>query len=254
MIDLHAHILFDIDDGPETLYESMRLCEMGVDYGIDRIAATSHLYQPEDVDAFVHRRNERILRLREEIDKRGLQLRIYPGAEVFVDDSIYTAKDLDKVTLNNSRYLLVEFEFHDVSPRRLVRYVDTIFGMDLVPIIAHPERYSFLQADFGLIDFLVQRGALFQVNADSLAGLNGFEEFDLAYRMVRHHAASFIATDAHSHLGRANDLLRMIRSFPPDIPRETLDYMLYTAPSHVLANKELPHIHRSELRRRRYDG
>ena len=50
------------------------------------------------------------------------------------------------------------------------------------------------------------------------------------------------------------DLLRMIRSFPPDIPRESLDYMLNTAPRHVLANKDLPHIHRSDLRRRRYDG
>ena len=254
MIDLHAHILFDIDDGPETLYESMRLCEMGVEYGIDRIAATSHLYDPGEIASFVHRRNDRILRLREAIEKRGLPLKISPGAEVFVDDSIYTAKNLDKVTLNNSRYLLVEFDFHDVSARRLIRYVDTIFSMDLVPVIAHPERYGFLRADFGLVDFLVQRGVIFQVNADSLAGLTGFEEFDMAYRMVRHNAASIIATDAHSHLGRANDLLRMIRSFPPDIPRESLDYMLYTAPFHVLADKELPHIHRSDLRRRRYDG
>ena len=254
MIDLHAHVLFDVDDGPETMYESMRLCEMGVEYGIDRIAATPHLYDPGEIADFVRLRNDRILRVREEIEKRGLPLRLYPGAEVFVDDSIYTAKHLDKVTLNNSRYLLVEFEFHDVSPRRLIRYVDTIFSMELVPIIAHPERYSFLQADPGLVDFLVQRGALFQVNADSLAGLTGFEEFDLAYRMVRHHAASFIATDAHSHLGRSNDLLRMIRSFPPDIPRETLDYMLYTAPYHVLANKDLPHIRRTNLRRHRYDG
>ncbi len=254
MIDLHSHILYDIDDGPETMYESMRLCEMGVEYGIDRIAATSHLYNPEEIGEFVHNRNERILRLREQIDKRGLQLRIYPGAEVFVDDSIYTAQHLDKVTLNNSRYLLVEFEFRDVSARRLIRYIDTIFKMDLVPIVAHPERYSFLQADLGLVDFLVQRGVIFQVNADSLAGLTGFAEFDLAYRMVRHNAASIIATDAHSHLGRANDLLRMIRSFPPDIPRESLDYMLYTAPFHVLANKDLPRIRRTELRRRRYDG
>lgn len=254
MIDLHSHVLYDIDDGPDTMYESMRLCETGVEYGIDGIVATPHLPDPDEVDSFVRRRNDRVLRVREEIAKRELPLRLYAGAEVYVEDSIYTAKGLDKVTINNSRYLLVEFDFHDVSPRRLVRYVDTIFSMDLVPIIAHPERYSYLQADFGLVDFLVQRGALFQINADSLAGLTGFEEFDLAYRMVRHNAASFIASDAHSHLGRANDLLRLIRSFPPDIPRESLDFMLNTAPRHVLANEELPHIHRSDLRRRRYDG
>ena len=248
MIDLHSHVLFDIDDGPETLYESMRLCEMGVEYGIDRIAATSHLYHPDEIADFLRRRNDRVLRLREEIKQRGLQLRLYAGAEVFVDDSIFRAQHLDKVTLNGSRYLLIEFDFHGLSARRLIRYVDAVFEMGLVPIIAHPERYSYLQQDFALVQFLVERGALFQINADSLAGLTGFEEFDLAYRMVRHHAASFIATDAHSHLGRANDLLRMIRSFPPDISRETLDYMLYTAPYCVLADKDIPPVRRSEHR------
>ncbi|MBQ7542246.1 MAG: hypothetical protein IJT44_08150 [Clostridia bacterium] len=253
MIDLHSHILYDIDDGPETLYESMRLCEVGVEYGIDRVAATPHLSDPEEIASFLHRRNDRILRLREEIARKGLQLVLYPGAEVYVDDSIFHAEHLEKAALNGSRYLLVEFEFQGLSPRRLIRYVDTIFEMDLVPIIAHPERYAYLQQDFGLVQFLRERGAYFQINADSLAGLTGFEEFDLAYRMVRHRMADFIATDAHSHLGRMNDLLRMIRSFPPDISRETLDYMLYTAPSCVLSDKEIPAHHRSE-RRHRYDG
>ena len=253
MIDLHSHILFDIDDGPDSLYESMRLCEMGVEFGIDRIVATSHLYKPEDIAHFLRRRNDRILRLREQIDKAQLQLRIYPGAEVFVNDDIFYAHHLDKVTLNNSRYLLVEFDFHGLSGRRLIHYVDEIFRIGLVPIIAHPERYSYLQRDHSLVDYLVERGALFQVNADSLAGRTGYEEFDLAYRMVRHNAASFIATDAHSHLGRKNDLLRLIQDFPPDIHRESLDYMLYEAPFCVLANKELPPIRRTSIRRYRYE-
>ena len=55
MIDLHAHILFDVDDGPETMYESMRLCEMGVEYGIDRIAATPHLYDPGEIADLMNR-------------------------------------------------------------------------------------------------------------------------------------------------------------------------------------------------------
>ena len=253
MIDLHSHVLYDIDDGPDTLYESMRLCETGVEYGVDSIVATSHLYHPDEIASFLRRRNDRVLRLREEIERQGLQLRLFAGAEVFVDDSIFRAQHLDKVTLNGSRYLLIEFEFHGLSSRRLISYIDAVSGMGLVPIIAHPERYSYLQQDFGLVQYIAERGVYFQINADSLAGLTGFEEFDLAYRMVRHRAASFIASDAHSHLGRSNDLLRMIRNFPPDISRETLDYMLYTAPSCVLADKEIPSLRRSE-HRHRHDG
>lgn len=253
MIDLHAHILYDIDDGPDTPYESMRLCEMAVENGIERIVSTSHLLHPLELPDFLPRRNDRILRLRERIEKAGLPLRIYPGAEVYIDDEIFDAHHLDKVTINNSRYLLIEFDFHGLTPRRLIRYVDEIFRRNLVPIIAHPERYSYLQRDWGLVDFLVHRGALFQINADSLAGRTGREEFELAYRMARRGAASFIATDAHSTLGRPNDLLRMIQSFPPDISRENLDYMLYRAPFSVLANKEVPPIRRGEVRRHHYE-
>ena len=249
MLDMHCHILFHIDDGPDTLYESMRLCEMAIDNGIEGVVTTSHLYDCMDAADFVPRRDERIKRLREELAVEHMPLQLYPGAEVYVDDEISHARDLDRVTINGSRYLLVEFTFHDLSARRLLYYLDTIKKMGLVPIVAHPERYSFLQQDFGLVDHLVQRGTLFQVNADSLAGRAGFAEFDLAYRMVRHNAASLIATDAHSHLGRTNDLLRMIREFPPDIPRESLDYMLYRAPAAILADKALPPIRRSTLRR-----
>lgn len=247
MLDLHCHILFRIDDGPDSLYESMRLCETAVENGIEGAAATSHLYSCLDVDSYVERRDDRLERLREELSRERLPLRLYPGAEVFVDDDIAHAKHLDKVTLNNSRYLLIEFEFHGISARRLLYYIDAVYKMDLVPVVAHPERYSFLQQDLALVDYLVQRGVIFQVNADSLAGLTGFEEFNLAYRMVRHNAASVIATDAHSHLGRANDLLTMIRNFPPDIPRESLDYMLYRAPAAILADKPLPSVHRGRL-------
>ena len=252
MLDMHCHILYHIDDGPDTLYESMRLCEMAVENGIEGAATTSHLYSCLEVADFVPRRDDRIARLCEELERGHLPLKLYPGAEVFVDDDIARAHHLEKVTLNNSRYLLIEFEFHGLSARRLLYYIDTVYKMGLTPVIAHPERYSFLQQDHALVDYLVQRGIIFQVNADSLAGQTGFEEFDLAYRMVRHNAASIIATDAHSHLGRPNNLLQLVRSFPPDISRESLDYMLYKAPSAILADEPLPPIRRSSLHRHGY--
>ena len=249
VLDLHCHVLYHIDDGPDTLYESVRLCEMAVDNGIEGIAATSHLYSCLDAADYVRRRDDRLERLREELQTERMPLHLYAGAEVFIDEDITHARDLDRVTLNNSRYLLIEFAFRGLSARRLLYYIDTVYKMDLTPVVAHPERYSFLQQDHALVDYLVQRGVIFQINADSLAGRTGYEEFDLAYRMVRHNAASVIATDAHSHLSRTNDLLRMIRDFPPDIPRESLDYMLYRAPAAILADKPLPPIRRSSLQR-----
>ena len=247
MTDIHSHILYDIDDGPDDVYESVALCRMGSEYGIDRAVATAHITLSDRISEFIEVRDRRLRRIQGILDESDIPLKLYPGAEIYVNDDIYYTKSLDGLTLNGSRYALVEFDFHALSPRRLISYTEEIFKMRYIPIVAHPERYSYLQRDYALIDFLSERGVLFQVNADSLAGLSGYGEFRLAHRMVTHNCASFIATDAHSHLQRKNDLLRMASSFPPDIDRESLDFMLYEAPSRVLENRELPRIHRRRI-------
>ena len=247
MIDIHSHILYDIDDGPDDIYESVRLCEIGFENGIDSAVATPHITLSDDLEEFVKLRDHRLNRLKEVLKEKDIPLMLYAGAEVFIDDDIYDIRNLDKLCINNSRYILVEFDFHSLSARRLISYIEEIFKMNYIPIVAHPERYSYLQKDYALVDFLSDKGTLFQINADSLAGLTGYEEFELSYRMVTRYRASFIGTDAHSNMQRRNDLLRMVNNFPPDITRECLDYMLYEAPSRVLQNKELPRIRRGRI-------
>ncbi len=247
MTDIHSHILYDIDDGPDSLGESVRMCETAAEYGIDKIFTTSHLTSPDRLDDFLKKREHRLERLREEIDARGLNLELYPGAEVFVNDDVFYAQGLERATLNKSRYLLIEFDFSALSASRLVRYVEEIFNIGCMPIVAHPERYKYLQKDYGIVNYLVDMDVLFQVNAGSLASLGSREEFELAYQMVINNAASFIATDAHSHHGRSNDLLRMVRFFPPDIRRESLDYMLYESPQAVIENRPMPKIVRRRI-------
>ena len=250
MTDIHSHILYDIDDGPESLDESVRMCETAAEYGIDKVFTTSHLASPDQLDTFLKKRGHRIERLREEIDARGLNLELYPGAEVYVNDDVFYAKGLEKAALNNSRYLLIEFDFDALSANRLIKYVEEIFNIGCVPIVAHPERYKYLQRDYGIVNYLVDMDVLFQVNAGSLASLGGREEFELAYQMVLNNAASFIATDSHSHHGRSNDLLRMVRFFPPDIRRESLDYMLYASPQAVIEDRPMPRIVRRRIVRK----
>ena len=247
MTDIHSHILYDIDDGPEDLGESIRMCETAVEYGVDKIFATSHLSSSDPLDIFLRKRSRRIETLREEIAARGLALELFPGAEVYINDDVFFSKGLEKAALNGSRYLLIEFDFNALSANRLIKYVEEIFRIGCVPIIAHPERYKYLQRDYGLVNHLVDMDALFQINAGSLASFGGRDEFELAYQMVLNNAASFIATDAHSHRGRSNDLLRMIRLFPPGIRRESLDYMLYDSPQAVIENRPLPRIVRRRI-------
>lgn len=253
MIDLHCHILYGMDDGPRDFNTSLRLCYLAMENGIEKIVATSHLTSLVDIEHYVAARDERIAELRAELERRELNLQIYPGAEVFAGEDLMYPLPLEKVTINGSRYILVEFDFYNLRFSTVLRYIEEILKRGLVPIIAHPERYSFLQIQYDRVNFLMDMGVLFQVNAGSLASRGGREEFDLAYEMVLKQAANFIATDAHSLQNRPNDLLRMMRDFPPNINQNWLERMVRTSPQAVIDNEiVIPSMESGLLKRRRY--
>lgn len=237
MIDMHCHILHGIDDGPKDLVTALQLCYMAMENGIDKIIATPHLTSLIDMEPFMQVRNQRLAELRAELERREMLLEIYPGAELFAGDDLRYPLPIEEATLNNSRYILVEFDFFGMSFSTVLGYIEEILRRDLVPVIAHPERYSFLQVQYDRVNFLMDMGVLFQINAGSLASMGSKDEFDLAYEMVLKQAATFIGTDAHSLRNRPNEILRMIRSFPPNISQRGLDRMLNTAPQAVLDNK-----------------
>lgn len=237
MIDMHCHILHGIDDGPKDLATALQLCYMAMENGIEKIIATPHLTSLIDMEPFMQVRNQRLAELRAELERREMLLEIYPGAELFAGDDLRYPLPMEEATLNNSRYILVEFDFFGMSFSTVLGYIEEILRRDLVPVIAHPERYSFLQVQYDRVNFLMDMGVLFQINAGSLASMGSKDEFDLAYEMVLKQAATFIGTDAHSLRNRPNELLRMIRSFPPNISQRGLDRMLNTAPQAVLDNK-----------------
>ncbi len=237
MTDIHCHILHGIDDGPRDIDTALKLCMMAMENGIDTIVATPHLTTLGELDAFIDFRDKRLEELRHEINRREMLIEIYAGAEVFASEDFFYPLPMEKATINGSRYILVEFEFMGLSFSNVLRYIEEILRRDLVPIIAHPERYSFLQAQYDRVNFLMDMGALFQVNAGSLACMGNREEFELAYEMLLKNAASFIGSDAHSLRNRPNAMLKMIRSFPPNISRKSLDKMLNLNPQAVIKNE-----------------
>jgi protein-tyrosine phosphatase len=250
MIDIHCHLLHGIDDGPKEIDTSIRLCEMAMENGIEKIIATPHLAKLNDIDAFIELRDFKLDELRKEIKKRDMMIQIYAGAEVFVGDDIFYSGPLNKAAMNGSRYLLIEFDFFGVGFTTVLKYVEEIMKMDLIPIIAHPERYSFFQENYERVDFLLDKGVLLQMNAGSLASMGSREEFDLAFEMALKNAASFIGTDAHSIRNRPNDLLKMLRCFPPNISQRGLNQMLNISPEAVLKNEPISTMDRRPLRKR----
>ena len=215
-----------MDDGAQSYEEALQLCVLGRMQHIKQMIATPHFNAVGDVDNFISIRDERAQKLREELSEHSIDLELFCGAEVFVNDDIFFSKNLKRAAINNSRYLLVEFDFYDNSTRSIFEYLDEIRSMGLVPIIAHPERYRYFQIDYDMVNELFSREVLFQINASSLASRGSREEFELAYEMAYKGAASFISTDAHSARYRPNDIEQMLREFPQDINRDLMNKML----------------------------
>ncbi len=252
MVDLHSHVLPDIDDGAENLDEAVRLCTLGGINRIKKIVATPHFNALGNVENFLNQRDEKIEQLKNALVEKKSDVEIYAGAEVFIDDDIFFSNNLEKLTINNSKYLLIEFSFYGLKFRDISQYLNELYKMGVIPIIAHPERYEYFQRDYDAVNELASRGVLFQLNAGSLASRDGLEEFELAYEMAYKGVASFIATDAHSLYNRPNDMNDMIREFPQDIDPVHMERMLVRNPQRVLNNEEIPRLRYRRLEKRRF--
>ena len=153
MIDLHAHILWDLDDGARDPEESLRMAELAVDSGVSHMVATPHCR-----DGGVGAVREATAFLRELLKESGIPLKVYSGMEIF--GSVETARLLQEgklLTLNHSRYPLIEFEFmSDGIPETEI--LRSVLQAGYRPLVAHPERYVYAQENPELINTWVRMG------------------------------------------------------------------------------------------------
>lgn len=246
MIDIHCHILPYIDDGAKNMDEAIKLCEIARDNGVNKIIVTPHVACLDDIDSFLGERDVLIEELREALKYYNINVEIYPGAELYVNEDVFFSGDLTKLTLNGSKYILVEFDFYDLSPNKITSYLVEIRNFGLIPIVAHPERYEYMQEDYNFINFLSDRGVLFQVNMNNVVGRGSRPEYVLAREMVRKKVATFIASDAHSAEYRSNNLRDMIEGTPNgfDIDEK---FFLNEMPQIILDNSDIPPIKRDRV-------
>ena len=240
MVDIHAHILPGLDDGADRTLTSLRMAELAVRSGVTDLIATPHSnqrgrfenYASESLTAQFHR-------LKEAVSREKLDLRLHLGMEVYAtSDLTQLYRDGMLLTLAGSRYLLMEFNFHDD-----VYYMEHVLRdvMDTggTPILAHPERYKALQALPDIMVDWVRCGVHLQINKGSLSGFFGRESFRLAVTMLEHDLASFVASDAHRADQRTPVLLDTYRWIASHYSEHLADRLLRRNPERVLRNEPL---------------
>ena len=171
MIDIHAHILPGIDDGAEDMYDTLEMARMAADSGVDKIIATPHCNIPGMYGNYFGReyidRYESVVRA---VRKEKIPIEILPGMEVFSTEDLPELIVNHKIMpLNQSRYILMEFAF-DEDPEFADSILKRAEEVGARPVIAHAERYEFIQ-DYPQIAYRwFRKGYVIQANKGSFLG------------------------------------------------------------------------------------
>lgn len=205
MIDLHCHILPGIDDGAPDLSTSLEMAKALVADGVSAVACTPHILPGLYANSGPQIR-QAIQQLRQTLESEGIPLQLVEGADNhIVPDFVEQLRLGNLLSLADTRYVLVEPP-HRVAPPRLEDLFFNICAAGYVPILTHPERLSWIEAHYPVIQRLIRAGVWMQVTAGSLAGAFGRNARYWGERMLDEGCVHILATDAHDMRRRPPNL------------------------------------------------
>lgn len=194
--DMHSHLLPGIDDGSPDIQTSLNLIRGMMDLGYTKLITTPHIMW----DMYKNSHEvilEKLAVLRNAVKEAGLAVEINAGAEYFLDDHVEELVNSNTPLLPISgNMILVEFSM--AFPSRSLK--DILFSLQMqnyLPVIAHPERYLYLDKNKDFYEELKDIGCLFQLNILSLGGYYGKSAQELALFLVKKGYYDLIGTDLH---------------------------------------------------------
>ena len=202
MTDTHSHILFNIDDGSNNIEESIAILKEMAEVGFKHVILTPHYIEGTEYSVTNEEKDIRFALLEKRIKEENLDITIHLGNEIFLHNNLIASIEGAKCYgLNKSNYLLVELPFHN-QIRGLIDILYEFKVKGYTPIIAHPERYTYLQDNPDLVDKLKEEGTLFQCNYSSILGYYRKDAERLLKYMLKKHYVDYLGTDIH-HINKA---------------------------------------------------
>lgn len=213
MIDIHTHVLPDVDDGSDSLEKSLAMLKMAYESGVTTIVATPHCMPGVYNNVAGEKIEKRWREFHDAAYSYEIPVHIRRGMEILLTDETLELIRKKKVwSLNNSRYLLVEFSF-DEDPGFCAEALNKVKKYGYVPVIAHPSRYYFVQIWPQVVYEWYRMGCAIQVNKGSLLGRFGKKEYKTAHSLLRHGLVTCVGSDAHgvrqrtTRMDELNDML-----------------------------------------------
>lgn len=235
MVDIHTHILYNIDDGSKSKEETIEMLKIAIKDGIKTIFATPHyIYGVNSYTAnqLENRYNEIVQYIKEE----KLPLQLILGNEVFLDENIVDALITgDCHTLGDSNYVLTEC-YNNAKIEFIKPILYKMMLNNYKPIIAHVERLIHCQDDIEKIEELKDIGCLLQVNAGSITHSKSRNDKKIIYKLLKDEKIDFIASDAHNTRSRKPGLKKAYTIVSKKFGQTLADDVFINNPNMIIHN------------------
>jgi len=239
MIDIHNHIIYGIDDGPQNIEESVAILKKATELGIEGIIATPHfrkgLFNYSN-ELMMKNYNKLVKRLGEE----SLDIQLYLGHEAYLDSNLLEEIKIGNcLTLARSQYILVELPSLD-NFYYIKKMLFDLANLDFIPIIAHCERLVHHKLNYSQLLELKAMGCFLQVNATFLLGK--FKKYYLRQWILKQLSLgkiSFVASDSHNLKNRQNNLLEAKKLLTRSMPKERIDIIFNKNPKRIISNESI---------------
>ena len=233
LIDIHCHILPKVDDGPDSVEESLKILKDMRRQGIKHIIVTPH-YRPEMFEPSMKRVIYSYRNLRDIAYNMGVSMSL--GCEYYRNEQIIEHMDNRKrPAMAGSRYVLVEFSMNDLFPT-IRNYVYEVITHGYQPIIAHVERYFCCQK-MEKIQELKNMGALVQVNAGSVLGEEGWKLKKFCLDLMKKDLVDFVASDTHNTSDRKLNLKKCASFVTKKMGKQYAERIFFNNPLNILKNR-----------------
>ena len=234
MIDIHSHILPNIDDGSRSIEETFNLIKEAKNVGFEAIVATSH-YMEGYYETNAPEREVWVNAIYENLQAKNIDLKLYLGNEIYMTENMISLLEEGKAsTINDTSYVLFELPMN-AEPLNLYDIIYQMQQYKIVPILAHPERYTFVQKEPELIYDLIQKGVLMQANYGSIIGQYGEMAQMIVRKFYECNMIHLLGSDVH----RQNTIYPKIPQINSIIGEEKLEELTTINPKLVIQNKRI---------------
>lgn len=220
MVDLHCHLLPEIDDGSKSMETSLRLAKKATENGVTHALLTPHHMNGRYVN---HKQDviRRTKEFQEQLRSHDIRLTVFPGQEVRINGQLLKALDEDDILFadTGNRYLMLEFPDDDV-PYYTNQMIFDLQQRGITPVIVHPERNTKIMAKPGLLYQLLEKGCLSQITASSYVGSFGKKVENFSRQLIEAGQVYVFASDAHDLPGRKYEMRQAFEKLSQEFGQE----------------------------------